>query len=711
MLLVLAGIVVASLLLWWQLQWRRLRNYWAERGVPHEPPHPILGSLTFLQRENPRLTAVFTAAKLRSLEGLVRGKAADLVQRIGDEMKRDPDLLDLRNICTDYSTDVIGEAAFGIKSESALTGDSVIRKITKDFMQFSVFRGLAWSSIFFFPALVDIFRKLFKLMVEQRGGLDRPVAENRDLLDALINMRQDAAKENEEMSEELLLAQAAIFLQGGFDTSGGALTWMIYELAHQPQLQERLYEELKAATDQVGTEKLDSTQLAELPYMNAVIKETLRKWTPMGWLDRIASRDYKLDERLTVRSGTVLYVNAYGLQWDPDHFPEPERFQPDRFLPENERSIKPYTYMPFGEGPRICIGNYENCTATPLARSNLHAYSVRPVPGAPTPNQASIEKKGMLLMPDQKITAHWLRRLYSEFKSPYVGIWVFWRPGLVVNSPELAKRVLVKDADNFRNRYLASGKSDPIGSLNLFTSDDPLWSSVRRRLTAVFTASKLRSLQGLTRLKADDLTERINHEMTKEHDLFNLRVNYTTDVIGESAFGVKSEATKTGDSVIRKVTKDFMKFGVFRGLSWSSIFFFPKLMSEDLLLAQAAIFLQGGFDTSGAALTWTIYELAHQPHLQDRLYQELLDAKDKYGTVNLDSTQLAELTYLNAVVKETLRKFMPMGWLDRIAAKDYKVDDKLTIPAGTVVYVNALGMHWDPDYFPEPEIYDPDRKR
>lgn len=63
----------------------------------------------------------------------------------------------------------------------------------------------------------------------------------------------------------------------------------------------------------------------------------------------------------------------------------------------------------------------------------------------------------------------WMRQVYKDFKAPYVGIWLFWRPGLVVNSPELTRRILVKDSENFRNHFLSSGKTDPIGSLNLFT--------------------------------------------------------------------------------------------------------------------------------------------------------------------------------------------------------------------------------------------------
>lgn len=59
--------------------------------------------------------------------------------------------------------------------------------------------------------------------------------------------------------------------------------------------------------------------------------------------------------------------------------------------------------------------------------------------------------------------------IYKQFKSPYVGIWLFWRPALVINDPEIAKRILVKDGDLWRDRFLSSGSSDPIGKLNLFT--------------------------------------------------------------------------------------------------------------------------------------------------------------------------------------------------------------------------------------------------
>ncbi|CAH2087334.1 unnamed protein product [Euphydryas editha] len=356
----------------------------------------------------------------------------------------------------------------------------------------------------------------------------------------------------------------------------------------------------------------------------------------------------------------------------------------------------------------------------------------------------------------------WLRRLNEHFNSPYFGIWVFWRPGLVINSPEIARKIVIKDFDNFRNRFLSSGKTDPIGGLNLFTVNDPIWSAMRRNLSSVFTAAKLRIVQDYTRTKAKELVQRIHNDRNVKIDLKKMYIDYTTDIIGTSAFGVKSEATLTGVGPLRDVTNEFSTYNIYRGISWCSIFFFPELVdifrfkffpqssvdyfkkifhtvvaqrkanknkreakdlldllievqeenktyTDELILSQAAIFLLGGFETSASIMTFTTYELAHNLEIQDKLYEELSAAAQRYGNDILDIKVLSELTYLDCVVKEGLRKYATMGWLDRVAINDYKVDDKLTIEAGTVVYVNSIGMHYDPKFFPEPNKFDPDR--
>ncbi|XP_075979950.1 cytochrome P450 6k1-like [Anticarsia gemmatalis] len=488
MLLILLTLVACSTVLWAYLRWTKVRTYWEKRGVPFRPPHPILGSLTFLQRENPaiwmrklyndfkcpyvgiwlfwrpalvinspeiikrvlvkdsevfrnrflssgktdpigslnmftandpiwttirrRLTALFTSAKLRNHSAMTSAKAKDLVERIRrDNAKNIP--FKVRDLCTDYTTDVIGESAFGITSECVKNGDSVMRGVTRDFQEFNLHRGLSWSSIFFIPELVDIFRfsffpkhtierlrKIYRSIVTQRGGYDKEIKESRDLLDILLKMKQEAASENEEMSEDFLLAQAAVLLLGGFDTTAATMSFAIYHLAWHPTYQQKLYEEVLALKKKVGSKDFDLNDLSELTYLNCIIKETLRLFPPMGWLDRIASQDYKIDDKLTIKAGTPVYLNAVATQIDPQYFPEPMVFNPDRFLSENERDITPYTYLPFGEGPRNCIGmRFAYQTLQQGLSSIVLNYEIQTLPDTPKPNDVQVERQGLFLMP------------------------------------------------------------------------------------------------------------------------------------------------------------------------------------------------------------------------------------------------------------------------------------------------------------------------
>jgi len=93
--------------------------------------------------------------------------------------------------------------------------------------------------------------------------------------------------------------------------------------------------------------------------------ETLRKYPLIPFLDRMCCTDYKLpaptgNGTITLPAGTGTYIPILGLHHDPKYFPEPEKFDPDRFTEENKRSRPNYTYIPFGEGPRICIGKDRN---------------------------------------------------------------------------------------------------------------------------------------------------------------------------------------------------------------------------------------------------------------------------------------------------------------------------------------------------------------
>ncbi|XP_013142503.1 PREDICTED: cytochrome P450 6k1-like [Papilio polytes] len=365
-----------------------------------------------------------------------------------------------------------------------------------------------------------------------------------------------------------------------------------------------------------------------------------------------------------------------------------------------------------------------------------------------------------------------LKRAHSLYKSQYVGIWLFSKPALIINCPQTAHRILVKDAVNFKQRFVRSPANDSVGSKNIFTLQEPYWSMLRRKLSALFTSTKIKNLYGLIKCKTKDLIIRINNDMfaKNEVNLKQLFSDYTTDIIGEVTLGAKGEATLTGDSVLRKFTLILLKFDLLRKLTWIVLFFdaniidnylwflkakaFPnstialfrkiyrsvlnskggyeakitdphslldtlrKLkqdqvlknmeISEDMIIAQLIIFLQAGFDTTANALTFCMYELAFDQRVQDKLFKEVSLARPSTGDDYLYTNDF-ELNYLDSVINETLRKYSQLGWIDRMAARSYRIDDNLTIPAGTPVLVNSIGMRYDPQVYPEPDKFIPER--
>ena len=98
-----------------------------------------------------------------------------------------------------------------------------------------------------------------------------------------------------------------------------------------------------------------------LPYLNMVTYESLRMFSILPWLDRLAENDYHLlGTNIIIKKGTPVILPMRAVHMDPKYFSDPEKFDPERFSDENKKNIQPFTYFPFGEGPRNCIGEYHN---------------------------------------------------------------------------------------------------------------------------------------------------------------------------------------------------------------------------------------------------------------------------------------------------------------------------------------------------------------
>ncbi|XP_073941945.1 cytochrome P450 6k1-like [Choristoneura fumiferana] len=361
--------------------------------------------------------------------------------------------------------------------------------------------------------------------------------------------------------------------------------------------------------------------------------------------------------------------------------------------------------------------------------------------------------------------------LSKKYPTDYVGIFLGLQPTLVVQTPELARKILVKDYDNFEDRYLYSGHADPLGSLNLFTVKNPIWSSMRQELTPMFTSSRLRKLTDLMNGNASELVLRVQRNFIEKKESVNLKEifsMYTSDTVAYTVFGIRISRLNDQDSPLWYITSHMVKWNFWRGLEFSAIFFLPVIakllrlkffsdgateyirklfwnvveerkktgissdkdlvnhllrlkenvklpaesgsqLADELMLAQAAVFILGSVETSSTTLSYTLHELAHHPEEQEKLFKEIDTALKEKGKDILDYDNLLELKYLTACISETMRKNTPVAYLERISKNRYKLTDDVVIEKGIPVFVNVMAIHRNEKYYPEPEKWRPER--
>jgi cytochrome P450 len=186
---------------------------------------------------------------------------------------------------------------------------------------------------------------IYKMIRERRAtGEDKG-----DLLSMLLLARdEDGSMMNELQARD----EAVSMFLAGHETTANLLTWTFSLLAQYPEVEAKLHAEV----DQVLQGRAATLEdLKKLPYTEMVIKEALRMYPPAWVISREATTEVELGG-YHYPKGTVFGVGIYYIHRDPRNFPQPDVFDPERFTPENEAKIPKFAYIPFGDGPRICIG-------------------------------------------------------------------------------------------------------------------------------------------------------------------------------------------------------------------------------------------------------------------------------------------------------------------------------------------------------------------
>ncbi|NXF75492.1 CP4V2 protein, partial [Sclerurus mexicanus] len=170
-------------------------------------------------------------------------------------------------------------------------------------------------------------------------------------LDMLLNATDDEGKK---LSYRDIREEVDTFMFEGHDTTAAAMNWVLYLLGHHPEVQKKVHRELDEVFD--NTERPVTTDdLKQLRYLECVVKEALRLFPSVPMFARTLREDCCISGYQIPKGANVLIL-TYALHRDPEIFPDPEEFRPERFFPENSKGRHPYAYVPFSAGPRNCIG-------------------------------------------------------------------------------------------------------------------------------------------------------------------------------------------------------------------------------------------------------------------------------------------------------------------------------------------------------------------
>jgi cytochrome P450 len=227
-------------------------------------------------------------------------------------------------------------------------------------------------------------RLLHDLVDRIVAGYQRDGVRSDDVLSTLLAARDDATGQG--MTDQQVHDEVITILAGGTETVAAALTWTFHLLARHPEVETRLHEELATV---LRGRLPGHADIAALPYLGAVAQESLRLYPPVWLLPRTPAADVRLGG-LAVPAGAQVFFSPYALHRDPRWFPEPHRFDPDRWLTGDARATSRGAYLPFGLGRRNCVGGSFAIAELVIVLATVAArWTLRPVPGT-TPTVAAL---------------------------------------------------------------------------------------------------------------------------------------------------------------------------------------------------------------------------------------------------------------------------------------------------------------------------------
>ncbi|CAG7694742.1 unnamed protein product, partial [Allacma fusca] len=365
------------------------RNFSVEKNDPHLHHTVVNQTGDAWKGLRNKMSPTFTTGKIRGMFTIFNSSAEKLIKALTVQARVD-DVVEIRPLIQNLTMDVIASAAFGIQSDLFEDPDSPFAKHAMKIQNLFTAKNFAQIlTIWSFPKLAEWLgmkltddaadKFLSKIIIDTLNYRLKTGEKREDFLQLMIDARLGQLKRDDEseldnheknaqlkevrdkakiqLTDDVIIAQSLVFLLGGFDTTESMLTFALYELALNQDVQERLYQEIKESVENNNGE-FSYEIINNLEYLDRVVQETLRKYPPATRVDRKCTRPFKLPNTdFVLPKDSIVVLPIYPVHHDPDIWPNPEKFDPERFTKANSANRHPCAFAPFGHGPRNCIGN------------------------------------------------------------------------------------------------------------------------------------------------------------------------------------------------------------------------------------------------------------------------------------------------------------------------------------------------------------------
>lgn len=383
------------------------------------------------------LNPTFSAAKLKTMTPLMNSCADIFMSKVEKAVQKDEEF-DIYLAFQLLTTDVIAKCALGIDTDVQNNPHDEFFKAAKSLFDskpnyfFLLFLCFPDLDLFLYPFRrgIEILRELFGLSQDKTLSKlvlaainlrsTKPATKKNDLLQLMLDARAtkeeidstnaasltiDLSNESKEQSSEQaaqvpvkmrnvkalshdeVVSNSIIFYEAGYETTSTALGFMAHLLVTYPEIQEKVRAEVMQLLSDNG--KIDYASLSKLTYMQCFINESMRYYPPVtAFVTRSAKRDYHYRD-IVIPANTTVRIPAFQLHHDPEVWPEPSVFDPERFRDKANNSI---AFQPFGNGPRNCIGMRFALYEIKLTLAKLLS-KYRLVPGPSTETELTIEYK------------------------------------------------------------------------------------------------------------------------------------------------------------------------------------------------------------------------------------------------------------------------------------------------------------------------------